>query len=73
MRKFCKSLREHAVKIIDFEKTKMIPLTKEQHGSYEKTKICYICKNKFKHKYTNDKNYLKLKTIVIKLLNTEEI
>ena len=26
-RKFCESLREHAMEIIDFEKNKIIPLT----------------------------------------------
>ena len=30
MKKFCESLRKHAMKIIDFEKKKMIPLTNEQ-------------------------------------------
>ena len=30
MKNFCTSLREHAKNIIDFEKKKMSPLTKEQ-------------------------------------------
>ena len=30
MRKFYTSLREHAKNIIDFEKTKMLPLTREE-------------------------------------------
>ena len=30
MKKFCKDLREHAAKIINYEKKKMIPLTKEE-------------------------------------------
>ena len=30
MRKFCKDLREHATKIINYEKKKMIPLTKKK-------------------------------------------
>ena len=37
-------LREHAVKIINLEKRKMLPLTDEQQKSYEKAKICVICK-----------------------------
>ena len=61
MRKFSKSLREHTMKIINFEKKKTILLTKKTKGSYERAKICYICKKKFKHKYTNDKNYWKVK------------
>ena len=32
---------------INFEKRRMIPLTDEQQKSYEKTKICVICKKKF--------------------------
>lgn len=40
MKKSCKSWREHEMKIINFEKMKMTPLTKEQKELYEKTKIC---------------------------------
>ena len=29
MKKYCKDLREHATKIINYEKKDMIPLTKE--------------------------------------------
>ena len=56
---FCKSLKERGMKIINFEKKKMIPLTNEQQESYEKT-ICYICKKKIVHKYINDKQYSKV-------------
>ena len=30
MKKFCKDLKEHAMRIINYEKKKIIPLTKEQ-------------------------------------------
>ena len=30
MKKFCKDLKEHAVRIINYEKKKIIPLTKEE-------------------------------------------
>ena len=43
IKKICESLREHAKKIIDFEKKKMLPLTKEELKSYQDTKVCYIC------------------------------
>ena len=47
IKKFCKELREHATKIINYEKKKMIPLTtKEEIDNYKK-KICYICKKEF--------------------------
>ena len=45
MKRFCESLREHEMKIIYFEKRQLIPLTKEQQESHEKTTVCYICKN----------------------------
>ena len=35
MKKFCGSLREHAKNIIDFEKKKMLPLTKEKLNSHQ--------------------------------------
>ena len=49
MKKFCKFLREHAIKMIYLKKVKL--LTKEQQESYENAKICYICKEKFENKY----------------------
>ena len=39
---FCESLKEHARKVIDFEKKKMKLLTNEQQISYENAEICYI-------------------------------
>ena len=56
MKKFCEFLRGHAMKIINFVKKKMKLLTKEQHESYENAKICYICQEKYKNKYLQDKN-----------------
>ena len=47
MKKFCKDLREHATKIINYEKKKMIPLTTEEKIHYNKQKICYVCKKEF--------------------------
>ena len=52
MKKFCESLREHAMKIINFKKMRLF--TKEQQESYENSKICYICKEKFENKYLKD-------------------
>ena len=34
MEKFCESLREHAKNIIDFEKKKILPLTKNELKLY---------------------------------------
>ena len=44
MKKFCKDLREHSTKIINYEKKKMISLTMEEKIHYNKQKVCYICK-----------------------------
>ena len=44
MKTFCKFLRQHAMKIINFKKKKMKLLTKKQQQSYKNAKICYFCK-----------------------------
>ena len=46
MERFCKDLREHAMKIINFEEKEMILLTSEGNQYYEMQKLCYICKKK---------------------------
>ena len=55
IKKFSKDLREHASKIIDYEKKKMIPLTIEEKIYQNKQKICYICKKEFNN--NEKKNY----------------
>ena len=65
MKKFCESLREQAMKIINFKKKKMNLLTKEQQESHENAKDCYICKEKIENKYLKDKSFRKLEIIVI--------
>ena len=59
MEKFYKDLREHAMKIIDYEKKEMIPLTDKENKSYGQQKVCYISKKEFStDEY--DKNAFKL-------------
>ena len=58
MKKFCKDLRKHATKIINYEKKKMIPLTTKEKIYHDKQKICYICKKEFNN---NDKKQQKVK------------
>ena len=58
MNKFCKDLREHVTKIIDYEKKKGIPLTTEEKIYYNKQNICYICKKEFNN---NDKKNYKVR------------
>ena len=43
MKNFCLDLREHATKIINYEKKEMIPLTKKEEKIHNKQKLCYIC------------------------------
>ena len=40
VKKFCESLREHAKNITDFEKNKMLPLTKEELKLHQDGKVC---------------------------------
>ena len=45
---FCKHLKELAIKIINYEKKEMIPLTDDENRSYEKQKERHICKKEFR-------------------------
>ena len=47
VKKFCESLREHAMKLTSFEKKKTNLLRKEEQESFENAKICYNSKNKY--------------------------
>ena len=49
MKKFCKDLRKHAIKIINYEK-KVIPLTIKEEIDHHKQNICYIFKKEFEKK-----------------------
>ena len=55
MEKFCKDLREHSTKIINYEKKKIISLTTEEKEHYNKQKVCYICKKEFDDNDNNKK------------------
>ena len=58
MTKFCKDLREHATKVINYEKKDMIPLTKKEEKNYNNQKVCYICKKEFDK---SDKKHYKVR------------
>ena len=70
MKKFCESLREHALNKINFEKKKIIPLTNEQLELNEKIKIYYICNKSFNMNTLMIKTIVKL-TIFIIQVNTD--
>ena len=59
MEKFCKNLKEHATKIINYIKKEMIPLTDRENESYERQKVCYIYKKEFS--IDDNKKYQKVK------------
>ena len=61
MKKFCTSLKEHAKNIIDFEKKKMLPLTKVELKSHQDPKECYICGKRILKTFAKDKNYRKVR------------
>ena len=58
MKKFCKDLRTHATKIINYEKKKMTSLTIKEEIYHNKQKICYIFKKEFNK---NDKKQQKVR------------
>ena len=61
MKKFCKDLREHSPKIINYEEKKMIPLTTKEEIYHNRQKVCYICKKEFYNNDNNDKKQQKVR------------
>ena len=59
MEKFCKNLRENAMKIINYGKKEMIPLIDEETEFCENQKVSHICQKEFSTD-TYDKNKFKL-------------
>ena len=70
MQKFLKYLGVHALNSVNFEKKKMTPLTNKQQELYEKTKICNISKKRWNKNTLMIKTIVKLKTLVMILVNT---
>ena len=60
MKKFCLNLREHATKMINYEKKEMIPLTKKEEKNHNKQKFCHICRKEF-NTNDSDKKYPKIR------------
>ena len=57
MERFCKVLRDQAMKIINYEKKEITSLTNEEKKSYEKQKVCYICEKEFCTAKNNEKEF----------------
>ena len=60
IKEICRDLRKHTTKIINYEKKKIIPLTKKEEKNHSKQKVCYICKKEF-NTDPNDKKHHKVK------------
>ena len=60
MKNFSLDLKEHATKIINYEKKEMIPLTEEEKNWHNIQKVCHIFKRIFSTDY-NNKKYHKVK------------
>ena len=43
MNRFCKDLKDHAKRIVDFKRKFITPLTKDEEDSYDKKNACHIC------------------------------
>ena len=71
MKKFCTSLREHTEKIIDVEKWKISPLTKNKLKSHQDAKACYVYGKRILRKLSKCINYQKIATMVILQVNIE--
>ena len=44
MRRFCKDLKDHPTRIVDFKRKFITPLTKDEEDSYDKENTCHICR-----------------------------
>ena len=60
IKKFCIDPRENATKINNYDKKKMIPLTKNKEKKRNKQKVCHICGKEF-NTDDSDKKYHKIK------------
>ena len=57
MKKFCTSLREHVINVINFENKKMFPLTKKELKSHQDATVCYIYGRSFLKQFAKNKTY----------------
>ena len=60
MKIFYRDLKSQAMKIINYEKKEIIPLTDKEQESYENQKVCYICKKELCTDKNNKKELKKM-------------
>ena len=56
MKNFCAFLRDHATSMINFERKKILPLTKTQLKSQQDAKVCHSCGKIFNKNFATDNN-----------------
>ena len=71
MKKFCITLKGLATNILDFQKEKMLPLTKEELKLHQDATKCYICRKRILQSSLKLKIVGKLKFIIIIHSNIE--
>ena len=54
---FCKDLKKHATKTINYEKKRNDTLTNKEKKIHRNQKVCYICKKRFSTDDDNKKYY----------------
>ena len=57
MKRFCKDLKDHATRIVDFKRKFITPLTKDEENSYDKKNTCHICMKDFDNDKVKDYCY----------------
>ena len=63
MKMFCKDLKEQAMKITNYEKKEMIPLTDEKKEEHENSEVCYICEKEFCTDEDNKNEFKKMQNV----------
>ena len=63
MKMFCKDLKEQAMKIINYEKKEVIPLTDKEKESYENQEICYVYEKGFCTAENNRNEFKKMQKV----------
>ena len=62
MKRFCNDLKNHVIRIINYEMKPMDPLTEEEKESYKNQQLCHICQKEFCADINNDE-YKKMRKV----------
>ena len=64
-------VKVHATNVINFEKNRMLLLTRKELKLHQDATVQYICGKRFLQKFAKIKTIVKLETIAIILVNIE--